>query len=80
MGIERGERAVVDMKKKYNQSLAKYRKAYTYLDNNSIPLDEREKHLQKFRDLMYELNDIILQIRAAGYNMTSEEIRGGFTP
>lgn len=65
---------MVDLKKQYNEKLAKYRKACAYLDNKDIQLDEREKHVTKFRALMYELNGIVQQIG----NMTSEQIRNGF--
>ena len=69
---------MVDLKTKYNEKLARYRKAAAYMGSDAL-LDEREKHVAKFRALMYELNDIIQQIKEAGHEMTGEEIRGGFT-
>ena len=68
----------MELKAKYNETLARYRKAAAYMDSGA-PTDEKERHLQRFRALMYELNDIIQQIKVAGHEMTGEEIRGGFT-
>lgn len=67
---------MVDLSAKYNEALARYRKAAVYMDGGA-PIDEKEKHVAKFHALMYELNGIIQQIKVAGHEMTGEEIRGG---
>ena len=68
----------MELKAKYNETLARYRKAAVYMDGDA-PLDEREKHVAKFHALMYELSGMVQQIKEAGHEMTGEEIRGGFT-
>ena len=67
----------MELKAKYNETLARYRKAAAYMDSDA-PLDEREKHLQRFLVLMYELSGMVQQIKEAGYEMTGEEVREGF--
>ena len=68
---------MVDLKAKYNETLARYRKAVAYMDSGA-PTDEKERHLQRFLVLMYELSGMVQQIKVAGYEMTGEEVREGF--
>ena len=67
---------MVDLKAKYNEALTRYRKAAAYMDSGA-PTDEKERHLQRFLVLMYELSGMVQQIKEAGHEMTGEEIRGG---
>jgi hypothetical protein len=66
------------LKKKYNETLTRFRKAGEYMDDKSIPLNEREKHLPAFRKLLKECGDLTNKLKAAGVTYTREQILNGF--
>ena len=66
-----------ELKTNYNETLARYRKAAAYMDSGA-PTDEKERHLQRFHALLYELNGMVQQIKETGHETTGEEIRSGF--
>lgn len=66
-----------ELKTNYNEALTRYRKAAAYMDSGA-QTDEKERHLQRFLVLMYELSGMVQQIKEAGYETTGEEIRSGF--
>ncbi len=66
------------LKQKYNKTLTRYYSAATYMDNKEIPFDERYEHFGKFREIITELNSLVVQIKATGCEMCGEQIREGF--
>ena len=69
---------VIERKKAYNKLIDRHNKAAAYLDNNKIPLEEREKHIPDFQKLLNRLNEAITMFKNNGVSMTSEEILEGF--
>lgn len=43
-------------KQQYEELLAKIKRGETYLDNNDIPFEERERWIGKYQELVHELN------------------------
>ena len=66
------------LKQDYNQHLARYKKAFAYLADNSIPLEEREKWLKDYEELLDRLNDAVNQMKAQGIPYTTKELQEGF--
>ena len=63
-----------DLKARYNQELARFRKAEAYMDDRRIPRSEKEKYLPAFRKLIQECG---LLTNIIG-SMTRDEILNGF--
>ena len=64
-------------KQEYNQVLVRYKKAFKYLSNNEMPLEEREKWLQEYEAIVNKLNELVLEMRL-GEAYTNEELQEGF--
>ena len=67
-----------DLKKSYTQQLACYYKAEEYMDDNRVAEEEKDKHFDKFREIIRELNELAIQIELAGHKMSAQEIKKGF--
>lgn len=62
----------------YNKLVQRYKKAEKYLDNNSIPIPDREKHIPEFQKIIKAMDSLMKQLKSTGYEMTSHEILNGF--
>lgn len=47
-----------DLKIEYNKLLASEKKGEAYLNDDSIPGEERDKHIQRFRDIAKGLSKV----------------------
>lgn len=47
------------------------------MNNNSIPLAEREKWLPEYEKIGRRLNEILYKLKKQGLNPTNEQILGG---
>lgn len=65
-------------KEKYDRTLIKLYEAQRVIDDNSLPLEARERRAEEFRALSKELSGLMLKIQAEGYQMTKDEILQGF--
>jgi len=63
------------LKQEYNQALARYHKAFTYLDSNA---PDREKWLPEYQKLLDRLNELVTLMREQGIPHTMEELQEGF--
>jgi len=70
------EKSVYELRAKYNQLLVREKNAEKYLNDNSIPLEEREKWMPKYKDICERLNELLKQIKF----YTADNILSGFTP
>ena len=62
----------------YNKLVLRHKKAEAYLNNNDIPMADREKYLPEFRKLLNNINKAIEDFNANGIEMTADEILEGF--
>ena len=63
-----------ELKKQYNEVLRRFYKAEMYLENNDIPLEEREKHIPKAKEVIDGLNTLLKEIGT----YTDHEMLNGF--
>lgn len=73
------EKQLKAYKKAYNVLVERYRKAEKYLDNNDIPMSEREKHIPEAIRLINKISKGIDVFRENGIEITEEQIFKGFT-
>jgi hypothetical protein len=67
-----------EMKRVYNKLLARAKKAEAYFEDNTISREEHLKWGNAYLKIVEGLGDMIKRIRAAGHDMTREEILDGF--
>lgn len=67
-----------ELKTEYNRQLKRAKKAAEYMDNQTIPIEVREKWAGKYRDIIRALNELIEMITVEGYDMTDDEKENGF--
>ena len=65
-------------KKKYNEHLVRHFKAVAVLDDNKIPLKQRDVWIPNYQDVLKELNYILSLFDAEGIDYTFDEVLGGF--
>lgn len=61
----------------YNDLLKRFYKATDYLDDNSIPLRERERWIPEYLKIARRLNEIVTEIRKSGRKLTNKQIMEG---
>lgn len=54
---------IMELKKAYNKTLERHGRASQYMDNNDIPLREREKLLPKLVDIQKRLGNLLDNIK-----------------
>lgn len=57
------------LKKRYNALLIRYKKAGKFFDNPNITTAEKEKYLNKFIEILGDMNKIGFLLEAAGENI-----------
>jgi hypothetical protein len=63
-----------NFKAEYNKLLERHKKAIIYLDDNSIPIREREKYIPHLQEIIERLNKLLSEIGT----YTQEEVINGF--
>ena len=70
---------VLSLREQYNNMLERYNKATEYIENDSIPWEERNQWIPEFHKVVNKLDDLIELIQAQeNRKMTCKEILGGF--
>lgn len=72
------EVTIHSLKKEYNKLIKRYKTGADYLDNNGIPLEEREKWMDEFRNIIDGLNGFLKEFKKLGIETTEDEIMNGF--
>lgn len=67
-----------ELKTHYNKLIKRYKTGGDYLDNNGIPLEEREKWMDEFRNIIDGLNGFLKEFKKLGIETTEDEIMNGF--
>ena len=67
-----------ELMKQYNEILAREVKAQKYLDDNTKTIEEREKWIPEYRNILLELSGIFIDITKLGRKITPEEAANGF--
>jgi len=67
-----------ELKQGYNKLLKTYRKAEIYMDNQNVPVSEREQHLEKFSKIIDGLNGYIKLFKAEKIEYSDEDLLEGF--
>ena len=67
-----------ELKTHYNKLIKRYKTGADYLDNNGIPLEEREKWMDEFRNIIDGLNGFLKEFKKLGIETTEDEIMNGF--
>ena len=67
-----------ELKKKYNALLKRHNRASDFFDDNSIPIVERKRHIQAFREIIEEMESVLKYINCKGYSPTEKEMLEGF--
>ena len=67
-----------ELKTHYNKLIKRYKTGADYLDNNGIPLEEREKWMDEFRNIIDGLNGLLKEFKKLGIETTEDEIMNGF--
>lgn len=60
---------------KYNELIKRHDKAIAYFEENPQLVD---KHIEKYKEIVSELDTLIRNFRLLGYVMTNEQILNGF--
>lgn len=69
---------MIELKLKYNALIERFKKAEAYMESENVSLENKKKWLAQFVDLIWNLNDILNQLKTNGFTFTSEEIQNGF--
>lgn len=67
----------MDLKQEYNKLLGRAKKAEAYLDDKSIPDEQRNKWGPEYVKILDGLGELIRLNKTTGYEMTGEEILNG---
>lgn len=66
------------LKQEYNKLIKRVEVGSKYLDDNTIPVSEREAKVPAFRKIIDRLNAILFDFKECGIAVTDDEILGGF--
>jgi hypothetical protein len=70
---------LVELKKKYNEVLAREKKAEEFFDDPNVPTESKEKWLPKFYEIVRELSGMMKEFRElSGNEMSEGEVLEGF--
>lgn len=68
----------MQIQQEYNNLLKRCNNGMKYLDDNNIPIQERESKVSDFRMIVGRLNNILWELKQQGINATNKEILEGF--
>lgn len=67
-----------DLMNEYNRILKIEQKGEKYLDDRSVPDEEKEKHIPRFIEVLAVLGDILYKLYNLGVCYTDKQILNGF--
>ena len=67
-----------EAKANFNRLLPRIHKGIKYFDNTSIPMEEKEKHYQKFIEIVIEWENSIKVLKSFGVLVKLEQLLNGF--
>ncbi|NLU27089.1 MAG: hypothetical protein GXX00_08100 [Hungateiclostridium thermocellum] len=70
---------VAELKREYNKLLKRYNAGSAYMDDNTIPLSEREARIPDFQRIVKKLDTILYLFKQNGVSYTDDEVLHGFT-
>ena len=68
----------MNFKEEYNKLLAREKKAESYLMDERVPIEEREKWLASYGAIVKQLGQMIYEYKKAGNEFTVDEQMNGF--
>ena len=68
----------MNFKEEYNKLLAREKKAESYLMDERVPVEEREKWLPEYLRIVQQLGHMIYEYTQQGFNITVDEELNGF--
>lgn len=68
---------IAELKQEYNGLLKRFEAGSEYLDDDSIPIAERESRIPAFIKILERLNRILYDLKECGLFVTDNEILGG---
>ena len=68
----------MNFKEEYNKLLAREKKAESYLMDERVPIEEREKWLVAYGTIVKQLGQMIYEYKKAGNEFTVDEQMNGF--
>ena len=69
---------VQELMKQYNDILPRFNRACSYMDDNSVSVEDREKRIPDFQKILKKIYGIFDGLREQGYDVSPEEVREGF--
>jgi uncharacterized FlaG/YvyC family protein len=70
---------VTEYKIAYNKLINRYKKGAKYLEDNSIPQSEREKHLPELEKIVGDINKALDTFEKCGIELSADERMNGFS-
>ena len=67
-----------ELKKEYNNLLQRHMKAAVYMDDEKVPIQDREKWMPEFQKIGYHLNRMLNMFDIRGIEVSVKEVLGGF--
>jgi hypothetical protein len=68
----------MNFKEEYNSLLTREKKAESYLMDERVPIEEREKWLAAYGTIVKQLGQMIYEYKKAGNEFTGDEQMNGF--
>jgi len=62
----------------YNTLIKRLNKACLLIDDEKIPISQREKWIPEFKRILKSIHELAEKIKKSGYEMTDSEILDGF--
>ncbi len=75
---DRRQVAIDKFKTRYNELLKQEKELEAYLDDNSIPIEERQAKMGEFKVTLKQLNELLIELIHAGHYLKREEVLNGF--
>lgn len=70
--------SLLTQKQEFNTLMKRRDKACLLIDDDKIPVAQREKWVPEFKKILKMLDNLTIEIRESGYEMTDSEISEGF--
>jgi hypothetical protein len=72
------DKNTLGVKQMYNDTLQRWVKAATYMENPAVSIDKRERWMDEFLRIERELSELVQVMNETGLEYTDAEIIGGF--
>ena len=69
---------LLELKAEYNKELQKHQRACVYMDDNNVPIPERERYIPAYRKILDNLNRMLNQFDIYDIPYSVDEGLGGF--